>query len=289
MSTNTPFSLRIFVADGDPDGLRLVERSNWIGKAVIFPRALYPKVRVRDEFQQTGVYLLIGPRESGDGDQIYIGEGDPVRPRLEQHYAKKDFWTKAVFFVAGQGQLNKAHVQYLEAQLIKRATAAKRVPLENGNTPTEPTLSEADRADMDVFLDNILGMLPVLGVNAFEQSSQKGETGSPLLKCQGKGIIATGRDTAQGFVVRAGSHALREVTPSMKEWASSTCDLRNQLVANGVLAEEKEHYLFTQDYTFSSPSLAAMVVLGRSANGRTEWKDSNGKTLKALQEAEAAK
>jgi hypothetical protein len=114
MSNQTPFSLHIFVADGDPDGLRLVERSNWIGKALIFPRALYPQVRNRSEFQQTGVYLLLGPRTQGDGDTLYIGEGDPVRPRLEDHYAKKDFWTKAVFFVAGPGQLNKAHVQYLE-------------------------------------------------------------------------------------------------------------------------------------------------------------------------------
>jgi hypothetical protein len=30
----SPFSLRIFVADGGPDGLRVVERSNWIGKAL---------------------------------------------------------------------------------------------------------------------------------------------------------------------------------------------------------------------------------------------------------------
>jgi hypothetical protein len=289
MSSNTPFSLRIFVADGDPDGLRLVERSNWIGKAVIFPRALYPKVRARDEFQQTGVYLLIGPRESGDGDQLYVGEGDPVRPRLEQHYAKKDFWTKAVFFVAGQGQLNKAHVQYLEAQLIQRATAAKRVPLENGNTPTEPTLSEADRADMDVFLGNILGMLPVLGVHAFEQATPRSDAGNRLLKCQGKGIVATGWDTAQGFVVRSGSFASKEITPSLEQYFRSTCDLRQQLLESGVLIEESEKLKFAQDYTFSSPSQAAQVVLGRSANGRTDWKDSNGKTLKALQEEEATK
>jgi len=289
MIAPTPFSLRIFVADGDPDGLRLVERSNWIGKAVIFPRALYPKVRERDEFQQTGVYLLMGPRESGTGDQIYIGEGDPVRPRLEQHYAKKDFWTKAVFFVAGQGQLNKAHVQYLESQLIKQAIAAKRVLLENGNTPTEPTLSEADRADMDVFLGNILGMLPVLGVHAFEKASQNVDGGGPLLTCRGKGIVATGRDTAQGFVVRAGSHAMKDTTPSLKEYFPSTCDLRVQLVKNGVLAEDKDKLRFTQDYTFTSPSLAAQVVLGRSANGRIDWKDANGKTLKELQEAQAAK
>jgi len=46
-------------------------------------------------------------------------------------------------------------------------------------------------------------------------------------------------------------------------------------------------YRFTQDYSFSSPSTAAAVVLGRSANGRIEWKDAQGRTLKELQEAEA--
>jgi len=45
-------------------------------------------------------------------------------------------------------------------------------------------------------------------------------------------------------------------------------------------------YQFTQDYSFSSPSTAA--VLGRSANGRIEWKAADGRTLKELQEAEAA-
>jgi hypothetical protein len=289
MNTPKPFSLRIFVANGDPDGLRLVERSNWIGKAVIFPRPLYPKVRDREEFQQTGVYLLIGPRESGDGEQIYIGEGDPVRPRLEVHYAKKDFWTKVVFFVAGQGLLNKAHVQYLESQLITLAAAAKRVPLENGNTPTQPTLSEADRADMDVFLSNILGMLPVLGIHAFEPSLPKSDTGSPLLKCQGKGLLANGRDTTQGFIVQSGSHAAKDITASLEQYFPGTCDLRVQLLKNGVLAAEKDRLRFTQDYTFTSPSLAAQVVLGRSANGRTEWRDVNGTSLKQLQEAQANK
>ena len=94
--SSTPFSLRIFVADGDPDGLRLVERSNWIGKAVMLPRALYTKVRGRDEFKQTGVYLLLGPRTDGEGEMLYIGEGDPVGPRLESHYANKEFWTQAI-------------------------------------------------------------------------------------------------------------------------------------------------------------------------------------------------
>ena len=78
MSATAPFSLRIFVADGDPDGLRVVERSNWIGKALMFPRALLPHVKQRDELSQTGVYLLLGPREDGDGEMLYVGEGDPI-------------------------------------------------------------------------------------------------------------------------------------------------------------------------------------------------------------------
>ena len=213
MSVTQPFSLRIFVADGDPDGLRLVERSNWIGKAVMFPRALYTKVRIRDEFKQTGVYLIQGPRTDGEGEMLYIGEGDPVGPRLESHYAKKDFWTQAVFLVAGSGQLNKAHVQYLEAKLVAKALAAKRVKLDNGNTPTEPTLSEADRADMDVFLGNILGMLPVLGIHAFEKGIESIDTDrKALLTCTARGASARGRDTAQGFIVLAGSIAAADKT-----------------------------------------------------------------------------
>jgi len=75
MSNANPFSLRIFVADGDPDGLRLVERSNWVGKALMFPRALLPQVKQRPELSQTGVYLLLGPRDDGEGDMLYVGEG----------------------------------------------------------------------------------------------------------------------------------------------------------------------------------------------------------------------
>jgi hypothetical protein len=287
MSNPTPFSLRIFVADGDPDGLRLVERSNWIGKAVMFPRALYPQVRDRVEFHHTGVYLLLGPRSTGDGDMLYVGEGDPIRPRLESHYANKDFWTRAVFFVA-PGQLNKAHVQFLEAQLVARAAAAKRMPLENGNKPSEPTLNEADRADMDVFLQNILGMLPVLGIHAFEQSPLiAGKTTTPVLTCQGKGVKATGHDTPQGFVVRSGSQSASEEVSSLRRYYPNICDLRADLRKSGVLVPDGNALRFTQDYTFSSPSQASTVVMARSSNGRIDWKDANGKTLKQLQEAQA--
>lgn len=283
------FSLRIFVADGDPDGLRLVERSNWVGKALMFPRALLPQVKQRPELSQTGVYLLLGPREDGEGEMLYVGEGDPIRPRLESHYAQKDFWTRAVCFVATPGQLNKAHVQFLEANLIRLAKAAKRLPLDNANQPMEPSLSEADRADMQVFLDNMLGMLPVLGVHAFEQAAKAQGPSAPVLTCKGKGVVATGYEASQGFVVRAGSQAVGESVPSMQQHVRGMYDLRQELIANGVFSQDGTGYRLTQDYPFSSPSTAAAVILGRSANGRIEWKDAKGRTLKELQEAEAGR
>ena len=287
---NVPFSLRIFVADGDPDGLRVVERSNWIGKALVFPRALLPAVKKRNELGQTGVYLLLGPSDDGEGEMLYVGEGDPIRPRLESHYAKKDFWSRAVCFVAAGAQLNKAHVQFLEANLLRLARAAKRVPLDNANSPTEPTLSEADRADMQVFLQNMLGMLPVLGVQAFEQDAPAAVAAAPLLGCRGKGVVASGYESTQGFVVRAGSQAVGEAVPSMQQHVRGMYDVRQALIGNGVLAPASEGagLRFTQDFVFTSPSTAAAVVLGRSANGRIEWKDAQGRTLKELQEREAA-
>lgn len=306
----TPFSLRIFVADGDPDGLRIVDKSNWIGKALVFPRALLPQVKARPELAQTGVYLLLGPRPDGEGDMLYVGEGDPIRPRLESHYAQKDFWTRAIgFTTTTAGQLNKAHVQFLESRLIALARAAKRLPLDNANQPAEPSLSEADRADMEVFLGHMLGMLPVLGVHAFEkaqrvaaiaqsfvaaapaavpavsvaQAAPESSAGVELV-CNGKGYESRGSDTTQGFLVFAGSTASADIGNSLS-WSQRK--LREDLLKSGVLQTEVAVLRFSQDYLFSSPSTAASLIHGRSANGRVEWKGADGRTLKAMQEAEA--
>lgn len=285
MSEADPFSIRIFVADGDPEGLRVVERSNWNGKALIFPRPVFPDIKKRAEFERTGVYLLVGPREDAEGEMLYIGEGNPVRPRLESHYAQKDFWTRAVFFVASQqGALNKAHVQYLEARLVELAHAAKRMPLDNQNRPNRPTLNEADQADMEVFLRNILQILPLLGISAFEKPATGAKRGRKRLFLSGKGIKAKGYESNEGFVVCKGSQAVLETVPSMPTYVRGMYDIRQKLIESGVMSPQRDHYVFTQDYSFSSPSTAAAVVLGRSANGRVEWKDASGRTLKSIQE-----
>ncbi len=58
---------------------------------------------------------------------------------------------------------------------------------------------------------------------------------------------------------------------------------RNKLIEDGDLLPQDDKYVFVKDTEFSSPSAAAAVVHGGSANGLTAWVNSDGKSLKSLQ------
>ena len=280
MTTRRGATICIFLADGSPEGLRLVEKSNWTGHALVCPRARFAEIKSRREFNRPGVYVLLGPPATPELPVIYVGEGDPVRPRLEQHHREKDFWTTVILFTSSSENLNKAHVQYLESRLIELAKEAKRSDLDNGNTPQRPNLTESDLAEMEAFLDEMLLVYPVVGLTAFEAAKVEASTAQKLF-IKAKGITAAGYDTPAGFVVTRGSEAIVDWVPSAHKYA---LDLRNTLVERGVLLRNQDRFVFTQDYTFDSPSGAAQVIQGRTANGRIDWKDENGATLKDLQQ-----
>jgi hypothetical protein len=276
-----PYSIKIFLPGGDPDGIRTIEKSNWSGAGIVIPRALMSQAKGRRELGRTGVYVLVGPPEESGLPRLYVGEGDPIKPRLDQHASKKDFWTTCIAFTSKDENLNKAHVQFLESRLLEAAAKAKRCILENSNTPTLPSLSEADAADAEGFLSEMLLCFPVLGLNAFTAATAI-QKNARLLMISSKGIKAEGMETADGFVVRAGSGAVKEVVPSCHAYIK---ELRAALLANGVLKNSGNALVFTQDYVFASPSSAAAVIQGRTANGRVDWKAKDGKTLKDLQAA----
>lgn len=142
---------------------------NWTGLGIIFPREKWPSTKQRHEFGRTGVYILSGYKEAEDElPTIYIGEGDVIRNRIDSHYQNKDFWDRGIAFTASNNSLNKAHAKWLEWALVNRALGAKRSNLENGTEPQEPKLSEAERADTEAFLNEVLQILPLLGLRAFE-------------------------------------------------------------------------------------------------------------------------
>ncbi len=165
------FTMRIFVPSGDPEGLRLIDRMNWTGLGLAFPRIEWPKIKQRDQFARTGIYILVGYEgESQDDDlpTIYVGQAGSVHDRIDSHIQHKDFWDRGIVFVSTSGGLNSAHVSWLEYALIARATKAKRCHLDNNNEPNEPTLTEAEKADVQSFLEEILQIVPLVGLRVFD-------------------------------------------------------------------------------------------------------------------------
>ena len=144
-----------------------------------------------------------------------------------------------------------------------------------------PSLSDADTADAELYLADMLLCLPVVGVDFFEKPRAQEKNNRDLV-LRAKGVQARGYESVEGFVVRSRSEAVKDEVPSIHSHLS---DLRKVLISLGILKDGGTVYRLTQDYEFKSPSNASGVLLGKSSNGRAEWKDSKGRSLKEIQEA----
>ena len=285
---NQAFNITISVPSGNPDKLRLIEKTNRLSLGLVFHRDELAEVgREREELGYTGVYLLLNT--SSDAlPELYIGEGESVVNRLKSHHkdSKKDFWEWTVVFVNRDNSLHKGHIQHLEALLVERALENKRCVLKNEQTPNRPSLPGSVLIEADDLINDIYQIVPLLGISAFE-SMQEPATSAPSshLIIKSKGVIAHAYQSAGKMVVKAGSSVVMSEVPSI---SSGFKALRHDLLEQGVIAEQSGQWVFTLDFAFASPSTAAAVVMGRNANGRIEWKTTDGITLKQIQETELA-
>ena len=275
-------TIKIYLAHGDPKRLRTAELSNWTGKAVAGPRSEFDSVLARDESQNSGIYFLTGMDPETGKSAVYIGEAESIRDRVKGHL-DKDFWNHIAFFISKDENLTKAHIRYLEGRLIEQARKAGRAEVKN-NQSSGSKLPESDREDMEIFLEKIHQLLPVLGVEVLVPTTiiAEGITELQPLSCEIKGLKAAGHLTPNGIVVLAGSQAVLNERPSSQKypWA---LNMRQKLKEEGALAVKDDHLLFTKDIEFSSPSAAAAVIHGGHANGLISWKNKDGKTLKELE------
>ena len=270
-------TIKLFLVHGSPSGLRTAELSNWSGKAIAAPRTEIPDLLKREELTSPGFYLLTGVDPDSGDRAIYIGEAENVANRLKGH-ASKDFWNAATVFVSKDENLTKAHIRYLEGILIEKANNNGAAVVMN-SASSGSKLPESDAAEMDVFLEKCLQLLPVLGVSDFNETVDQVSDSEELLYCKIKGLSATGKRTANGFVVFEGSQAVLEHRAS----AVNSRKKREQLIEKGLLKHEKDFYVFVRDMEFGSPSTAATVVRGGATNGLTAWKNSKGSSLKELE------
>ncbi len=147
-------------------------------------------------------------------------------------------------------------------------------------------LAEMDRAEAEGFLEEVLVCFPVLGLRVFEQPPTfPSMNPSKLFFLRGPEAEARGYESPNGFTVLKGAKGRRDFVASSPDGLMRT---REQLIQQGVLAKQDNQVELLQDYEFKSPSQAAGLLLARSANGRLDWKDAAGITLKEHQERAAA-
>lgn len=269
--------------DGEPNGRITCELSNWTGKAYKIPRIKVKDCTDRSDLKNPGVYLLFGKNEINQ-EIIYLGEAETILKRLIQHLTQKDFWNETIVFISKDENLNKAHIKYLENRLFDIAKTVKRYQIENTTTPTQSSIAESDRAEMEEFLENIKILTNTLGHKVFEEKrefkSAKNQTLETFCIKAARGADAQGESTTDGFVVLEGSMIAKTTVPSFTD---NFKKLRGNLLETGILKKINNNLEFVEDYIFSSPSTAAAVVMGRNANGLTEWKLKDRTTLKEFE------
>ena len=273
-------AISLFLIDGVPDGRVACELFNWTGKGYKIPRNWLKPSTDREELHKPGIYFLVGRDEArAESNLVYIGEAEDVHKRITQHIGE-DFWHEVLLFISKDENLNKAHIKFLEYEVFSEAQRASRYKLVNKNTPTRPGISELEQAVMSEFLEHLQLLVGAMGYKIFEPLRGDTQPASEIRKYFIKGTRGADAQaiiTSEGIVVLQGSAAADSVVRSTPK---STRNLRRQLEQDEIMLKIEGKLIFQEDYLFSSPSSAASVVLGRSANGLIEWKDVEGRVLK---------
>lgn len=276
-----PRTIQIFLPDGNPRGIKIAEFTNGTLQLVLIPRAHLSLACSRPELSRVGLYFLVGETEIGDLPRLYIGEAEDCSARLKEQNKAKDWWGAAIVCSSKVGGLTKAHVKYLEWQCHREASEAKRFQVDNATVPTRSHVPEPVEADLQDHFATIQVLAGTLGFPVFDKIHRP--PARDLLICKGKYALAQGEYSEDGFIVFAGSLANLGETNSIHSYLTT---IRQRLLDSGALEVVDDRVLrFTRDHIFPSPSQAAAVVLGRSANGWVQWKYPDGRTLDEVKRA----
>ena len=201
-------TLQLYFIDGKPDGMLTAEVFNWTGHVLMAPRTQLKTALTREEVGRTGVYILLGERQGAEQEGetlVYIGRAEDISRRIRFQDIQMDWWETAVFVTSANNNLNAAHVTYLEARLIEEARAIG-LSLYNDRNPARPSLSEADQANMEVFLDYLLMTLPALRIDMFPDSRHQEACCCPVKPAQENEPVVFGEhQKVWGIQVACGS------------------------------------------------------------------------------------
>ena len=286
----------MFLMDGEVTGKIKCTLSNWTGVIYKIPRIQLGDLKSRDEMKQSGIYFLFGRDEDKQKDVTYIGQattrknGEGVLLRIQEHTrdTHADYFNDVIILTTQNNSFGPTEISYLENKFTQLAKEAGRYIVKNGNDPNPGNVTEEKESELDEIVENTLMIIGTLGYRVFIPMTKKvsqdlTDNHSTYLylkrktKKSNKVIEATYERTTEGFVVLEGSQVEIKDSPylpaSLKEMRQNL--IASRIIQDGVLKEKQ---------LFSSPSYAAAFLLGMQTNGRTDWKDQDGRTLKELEE-----
>lgn len=269
-------TIQIFLPDGNARSIRIADITSRTVQAIQIPRTKLKESEVRNEVQNVGIYFLFGEESEQARPLAYIGEAEICYDRIVQHNKdpKKDFWNTAVVITSKTSSFTKAHGKYLEWYCISAAKDINRYTISQ-TSPSKPYVSESMEADLVDNIDAIRILLSTLGYPILEPI-QKSKSVKDIYHCKRKEYSGNGEYVEDGFIVFKGSKAKINESPAAPPWIINQ---RKLLKENNVLKEDGNYLVFQSDYLFKTPSAAAAVIFGIQANGWTEWKNADGKTL----------
>lgn len=274
-------TIQMCIFDGNPNGRIMCELSNWNGRIYKITRNELSAFSEREDSGNTGVYFLYG-RDEQNNETVYIGEAERIHKRLKNHLKDEYYWNDCIVIISKDDHLNKAHVKYLENKFYMLAQQSGRSVIINTTVPTCSSVSEYDEGMLEEFFSNACLLVNTLGYKTFElpeNSTIKHQNDNLFFYITAsRGANAKGIVVADGFTVMKDSKIADKTVPSMTK---SLFNIRQNLLDEHII---DENYMFTKDYVFASPSTAASVVMGKNANGRKEWKTSDKKTIKEIEE-----
>ena len=286
----------MFLMDGEVTGKIKCTLSNWTGVIYKIPRIQLGDLKSREEMKLRGIYFLFGRDEDKQKDVTYIGQattrknGEGVLLRIQEHTrdTHADYFNDVIILTTQNNSFGPTEISYLENKFTQLAKEAGRYIVKNGNDPNPGNVTEEKESELDEIVENTLMIIGTLGYRVFVPMTKKVSQDLPdnhstylylkrKTKKSNKVIEATCERTTEGFVVLEGSQVEIKDSPYLP---ASLKEMRQNLIASRVIQDG----VLKEKQLFSSPSYAAAFLLGMQTNGRTDWKDQDGRTLKELEE-----
>ena len=264
--------LEIIYHNGQPDGIRSIRRHLSTMTTYVIPRPLLSEAKKLTGIHHPGIYYLISETDDNKIAQIYIGQTRNGIGRLDDHNRSKDFWNKAIMFLADNKTFSLDMISGLEAFAIGKAIEAKRYEVENTVNP-KYEIDEYDLPLIEEVYEEIKFIMATQGYKMENSKTTLNEANT--LHTTRNGTQALGIYDGEKFEVLEGS----EIDMSRKCHSDKMEKLRQTAIQNGNIICRHGKHILNVSVPFTSPSSAAMFVLGGSTNGWIEWKNEDGKTL----------